>query len=327
MATIDPSVTAYSGKEVNSHPSMNVSQKSANTQAGYAASSQALPYNTAVGPGPIRSVIQSAPGARTVGTSFSPGMSNLAPVQPRNIRPHENIPHDRLNQTSPTQHDPLSTDLQHIMQNLPPMSQPPPPIRNPRSQQSLSQYIGVKQPGAHEIRSSPTTQIGAAFQIGHSLLDYQKPSVQQTVHNQHHQTQHQSSALQFPAQISNPSLFHDHKQAVGQPFNPTPPSPPIRPTLTSSRSAGNIPTVAETLFGEQGLAATRDVNPLASIFSQQNDSGKYLHLYIIHKIIDKITIFTKKVSFNSFYSKPVQKSVSLQWRGSARRKISRFVID
>ena len=292
----DASVTAYAGKETNGALSVHASQ-SAKTQTAHAVqSTQAPPYNIAMGQGPVTSVIQSgltAPGGRPVGTSFN--MSNMTAGQTRSILPHDPrqpLPvkptaHDRPNQVSPTHQNPLSTDLQQIMQKLPSMTQPPPLIRNPRPQQPLSQYIGTTHSGGHEVQSSSNTQLGAPFQIGQSLLDYRKSPVQQTSHSkqsqlqfsqqsQPPQVQHQSASPHFPSQIPNLSLFHQHKQAVGQPFNPAPASPPMRPILTSSRSAGNIPTVAETLFGEQGLAGTRGVNPLASIFSQQqDDSGKW----------------------------------------------------
>ena len=191
--------------------------------------------------------------------------------------------HDRVNQgPSPTQQNPLSADLQQIMQNLPSMSHPPPPIRNPRSQIPQPQYIA---PGGHEVRNSPTTQLNAAYQIGQALHDFKKSPVPQTSPAKHTpllmnqppqpvQQAHPSTSPHFPGQMPNPALFHQQKQAVGQPIHPSQ-GRPVRPALTSSRSAGNIPTVAETLFGEQGLAGTRRVNPLASIFSQQQtDNGK-----------------------------------------------------
>ena len=284
----DACVTAYTGKETNGVLSVHVSQ-SAKTKTAHTGP----PYNIAIGRGPATSVMQSgltAPGARPDGTGLN--MSSMTPGQARSALPHDPlqplpvkpVAHDRVNQGSPTQQNPLSTDLKQIMQNLPSMTQPPPPIRNARPQQPLAQYIGTTQSGGHEVRSSQNTQLGAAFPIMQSLLDYRKSPVQHTSHSNHSQfsqqsqplqTQHKTSSPQFPGQISNPALFHQQKQTVGQPLNPAPASPPMRPTLTSSRSAGNIPTVAETLFGEQGLAAARGINPLASIFSQQqSDNGK-----------------------------------------------------
>ena len=137
------------------------------------------------------------------------------------------------------------------------------------------------------MRNSPTTQLNAAYQIGQSLHDFRKSPVSQTSPAKHspllmnqppqsvQHTQHQSTATHFPGQMPNPAMFRQQKQPVGQPFHPGTAGPPVRPALSSSRSAGNIPTVAETLFGEQGLVGPRGVNPLATIFSQQTDSGKH----------------------------------------------------
>lgn len=275
-------MTAYTGKDIMLSPSSAATH--VNQQASNASPAQPMQYNVAMGEGPLSSLIQSRitpPGVRSVGEKF--GVTIPSPVQPRTILQHDTRPpHDISNRgPSPTQHNPLTNDLQQLIHNLPSMSQPPPPIRNPRPQPVQPQYMAASQAIGHEIRTSPTAQTNAAYQIGQPV-DYRKSPVPQTSPAKHasvqfgqtSQPRHQSSSPHFPGQMPNPAFFHQQKQMVGQPFHPSVTTPSVRPALTSSRSAGNIPTVAETLFGEHGLPGTRGINPLASIFSQQQgDNG------------------------------------------------------
>ncbi len=327
------------------------------------------PYSVSIGPSQIPSLIQSGisptRGAQPVGIPMNMNVPppNMVP-QPRTILQHEHAGPNAIpikNQMHPEQagkvlapmpasHS-VPTNLQHFMQNLPSVSQPPPQVLGQRPPQNqfvasgpsptaqLNAMLRIGQPIGPDFQKAqgmsaqqgmspskqgaiaaafvrpPPTQIAAQQQIGQAqraqnlqvnatpfLQQQNLPPSSHTLFPGQAQLQHQANLqLQQGKQISQQGL-HQGLQAqqilpiqqnIGNPkarpmfrhpppgTMPAPPGTvptgtmPARPPLTSSRSAGNIPTVAETLFGD-----SKESNPLASIFSQQSQHiGKTSFLY------------------------------------------------
>ncbi len=169
---------------------------------------------------------------------------------------------------------------------------PPPPPTQIAGQQPMGQ-------GQHgqnvQVNSTPYLQQQNMPPASHPLFPSQTQLQQQQQANlqlqqgkqiqQHalHQGLQAQQILPMQQNIGNPkprSMFQHPPPGV----MPNPPGTmpmggmPARPPLVSSRSAGNIPTVAETLFGD-----SKESNPLASIFSQQSQHiGNlffFLHFY------------------------------------------------
>ncbi len=249
-------------------------------------------YPVPVGQPPLSSLLQTAsvaPGMRPSAHNFDTNAASVIPERPRMILQHEarpmggppgvlsqNLAENNQQQSRPPAmpHNQLAADLQQFIHSLPSMNQPPPAITNPRPQQaSQAAYLPPTQTTGLDTRSSPT--IPAAFQLSQAAPDFRNSSMSLS---QAPPPPPQSPASAFSTLVSNTAAFHHTKQPIGQPYQPT----PVRPSLSPSRSASNIPTVAETLFGDHGLSVAPTMNPLASLFSQAQPDGTYSSPFLIH---------------------------------------------
>lgn len=169
--------------------------------------------------------------------------------------------------------------VQQMIQGIPAMHQAP-----LRPQPRPVDYQSMKAMSPQYIPSSFGSNFNAANPRGTTIMSPRGP-IPFNTSQQHGQPQQQTQLIRDAQHHGAKHVPMNPASMMGPPTeyqrSPAPVGSQHRPGLTSSRSDGSIPTVAQTLFGA-GPPAPRLLpphNPLANIFSQQqqNTPGNNFH--------------------------------------------------